>query len=126
MFKIIINIFVIYSMAIADADGMESLSKSEYCASISRATIRLILDFYSKCSSTLTMARASISSETHIRQSEYINDILLNTNAQIVIVLEEYNYLNENFGRFYNILFIDSYEAFRFVKLDVNVFKLFY
>lgn len=115
MFKIIINMFVIYSTV--TAYDLKSFRESEFSSSISRATIKIILDFYSKCSSTLTMVRASITAETHIRQSEYINEILLNTNSEIVIVMEEYNYLKENFCRFYNILFIDSYDGFRFVKI---------
>lgn len=94
-------------------------------SSMARATIKIIIDFYSETSSTLSIARASINNANHIRQSGFINEIVSKTNSQIVNVIEEHYYLNQNLLRFFNILFVDSYEAFRLVKLYKGLLKPF-
>lgn len=41
-----------------------------------------------------------------------INEILYCTRSEIVVVIEDFSFISPSMHRFYNLMFIDSYEAF--------------
>lgn len=84
-----------------------------YSTSISRATIRVILDFYVDVTSSLSVTRSSVDVANELRQAGCVNEVLFYTSARIAITNEDYWAVGEERLRFFNILFIDGYAAFR-------------
>lgn len=83
-----------------------------YSTSISRATVRVILDFYAKESSTLAITRATGESDGHDQQS-FVSEVLYHTKANISFTNEDYWAAGNDRLRFFNAMFIDGYQAFR-------------
>ena len=82
--------------------------------SIVSATATIISDFYSKVSTTVSITRSSINDQNYLSQSELIDDVVSMTESIIVTTIEDNTSINDNYYvRVFNIMFIDSYEAFR-------------
>lgn len=83
-----------------------------YSTSISRATIRVILDFYAQVSSTLSITRSTMETN-NLGQSGFVSEVLFHTKGNICITNEEYWSVSKVRLRFFNAMFIDGYSAFR-------------
>lgn len=81
--------------------------------SLSQAVVKLVLEFYMNISTTLSLTHAASSPEENIRQSRMINEILYKINSEMVVCIEEHDSLAEWQPRYFNLIFVDSYEAFR-------------
>lgn len=81
---------------------------------ISNTVTAIIDEFYAKVSPTLCIIYAVHSYESIGDQSMIIGDILKKSDKDIAFRIDHFAtvYLNANL-RFYNIFFIDNYEAFR-------------
>lgn len=100
------------SADIADYDALELQS---YDTSIARASVKIIEDFYCTISPTLIIVRAAtVSNESFFHQSGLINEVLVRSRSSgIAVNIEDYTGLKIRQIRNCNLLFIDSYEAFR-------------
>lgn len=83
-----------------------------YSTSLSRATIRVILDFYAEVSSTLSITRSTVEADG-LEQNGFISEVLFHIKSNICITNEEYWSVGEARLRFFNVMFIDGYLAFR-------------
>lgn len=79
---------------------------------VSSAASQVVNDFYTHVSSTLLITRSVFHPQNRLTQMGVINEILYRTSSKIVVVIEEYLFLSTTIHRFYNLMFIDSYEAF--------------
>ncbi len=83
-----------------------------FSSTVSRAVGQLIDDFYMHKSVTLSIIKSAFYHQNHQRQMGIVNEILYRTNSTIVFVIEDDLHLSTKLHRFFNIIFIDSYEAF--------------
>lgn len=100
----------------AKRDDMDDTGKRYevpiYSTSISRATTRVILDFYVEYSSTLSITKSS-TDLNNWDQSDFISEVLYHTGESICITNEEYMSVSNVRLRFFNAMFINGYTAFR-------------
>lgn len=80
--------------------------------SISRATVKIIEDFYIYKSTTLSISNSATNTSV-LRQSEMINEVLYSLRTTMIVRIEDNHALKDNVIRFANLIFVDSYESFR-------------
>lgn len=95
----------------------QTVSNSEFkeisfSTTVSNAVSQLVDDFYTHKSTTLTITKSVFYRQNYEKQMGVINEILLRTSSKIVVVIEDYAFLSATMHRFYNLIFIDSYEGF--------------
>lgn len=123
MKNILIASFLVYSTIIVssnldittddlDEDDYERFKRPIYSTSISRATVRIILDFYTKVSSTLAITRSSAGSNS-LEQFDFVSEVLYHIKGNICITNEDYSAVGDDRLRYFNAMFIDGYPAFR-------------
>lgn len=104
------RVFLILTITSAQNDIIfESIT---YNTSIARATVKIIDDFYVQISSTISISNAAKHTCLQ-RQSGMINEVLLSSNSQMIVRIEDHRAIQDNVIRFYNLIFVDSYESFR-------------
>lgn len=86
--------------------------------SIVQATVKIVEDFYTISSPTFIIFEADGKTQAH--QSLIINQILSETQSNVVTYIEDHTRINRYSLRFGSIIFIDSYEAFKYVRQNVK------
>lgn len=82
-------------------------------SSMSRATVAIILNDYVPLTSYLSISRSSIGRESHDKQSGFLNHIVSETRSKIAFTIAQFWSLAGTRRRYFNILFVDGYQAFR-------------
>lgn len=78
----------------------------------SYAVSQLVEDFYISRTSILLITKSVFYQTNRLKQLDVINEILYRTNSKIAAEIEDFMFLSSAVNRFYNLLFIDSYEGF--------------
>lgn len=101
----------------ADGDSRPLFVTPNFSAYIARATISIIHNAYVPVSSSLDVTRAtdlSAGSATgYHQQSGFINDVLRSTSTSIAQTVETAASIGPHRLRYFNVLFVDGYAAFR-------------
>lgn len=84
-----------------------------YSNGVSKAAVRIIIDFYVPETSSVSISKCADNPESAIVQDGVINEVLFNIKSKILVQLEGYKFIFKSQPRFYNVFFVDSYEAFR-------------
>lgn len=93
--------------------GHNAFKEISFGTTVSNAVSQVIKDFYIHHSSTLLITKSVFNRSNGQNQMGIINEILYRTSSEIVVVIEDNAVLSTTMHRFYNLIFIDSYEAFR-------------
>lgn len=107
------GIFIIAIVAFSNetVSGFE-FKEISFNTTVSSAVSQIIDDFYVHKSTTLLVTKSVFYRKNYDNQMGVINDILYRTSSKIVVVIEDYSFLSATINRFYNLIFIDSYEGF--------------
>jgi predicted mannosyl-3-phosphoglycerate phosphatase (HAD superfamily) len=106
-FSLCVVILVInYSKAIR-------LTEVLYSTSISNAAIKIVSDFYKPRTSNVFVSYGCFDAENDKTLTDIVDNVLVRTSSDVSYIVEEK--INNNTisnVRFYNIMFVDSYEGF--------------
>ncbi|GAB0099903.1 hypothetical protein DMENIID0001_157970 [Sergentomyia squamirostris] len=80
----------------------------------------MIIKFFSKTTTHLTITRVEENHDSEIMQSGIINEFLYEVKGSILIRLEGKNTQKDKREHFYNIFVVDSYKSFRQILYDAN------
>lgn len=91
----------------------DKIPKVKFGNPLSKALAIIIKTFYCIESTQITIVRAADNHESEILQSGIINEVLYDVKGLILIRLQSYDSEEQNFTRYFNVLVVDSHEAFR-------------
>lgn len=108
---------ILFVIVIAFLNFNQSISSNEFKeikfhTTLSNAVSQVINDFYAHKASALSITKSVSYRQNYVKQMGIINEVLYHASAKIVVVIEDYMFLSTTTHRFYNLIFVDSYEGF--------------
>lgn len=99
-------------------------AETVYSSALTKSVVEIILNYFNNVTDVIYILR---SSNIHIENSQLaqldiINDILYNTNSQIMVELESIDSMQKvkSYPSFHNLFFVDSFQSFHKIFLKMT------
>lgn len=105
-------LIIVITFFINESKSENEFKEISFNTTVSNAVSQVVNDFYIHKSTTISITKSVFYFKNYVKQMSVINEILYRTSSKIVVVIEDYFFLSATMHRFYNLIFIDSYDGF--------------